>query len=231
MYCVLCQRRYEPTIDLIKIVSFSPVFKEIICPECRGKFEKISHSREKKCERCLKKMPNSNSLICEECLYWMNKYPNISYQHHALFFYNDIAKEWLHQYKFLRDYRLRTSFASEIYEFYLKHAAYLFIPIPISEKRMIERGFNQVEAFLKSALVKYDSYLSKENTDLRQSHRKRLERLKMVQPFKLREKTSFKVDKIIIVDDIYTTGRTIYHALDVFSQVGITKLEGFTLFR
>ncbi|WCG22457.1 ComF family protein [Vagococcus lutrae] len=231
MKCLLCQRDYQPALSLTSLLSFQPLFKETICPNCYLQFESISDVKTAHCQTCLKKLTSHELDVCGECQQWAEKYPNITYQHHALFYYNQIAKEWLHRYKFLRDYRFRTTFSKMLHAFYTKHSDYIFVPIPVSTKRLEERGFNQVTAMLESALIPYHVALTKSQDTLRQSQRKRTERIEMVQPFQLNKEVCIKTNKLMIVDDIYTTGSTMYHALDVFSQVGITKLEGFTIFR
>ncbi|MGX8058901.1 hypothetical protein [Lactococcus lactis] len=55
-------------------------------------------------------------------------------------------KDYFSQYKFVGDYRLY-----QIFEPYFKNISQKspLVPIPISPKRLEERGFNQVTAFLQ----------------------------------------------------------------------------------
>ncbi|MFK5289562.1 hypothetical protein ACI3PH_01800 [Lactococcus lactis] len=68
-------------------------------------------------------------------------------------------KDYFSQYKFVGDYRLY-----QIFEPYFKNISQKspLVPIPISPKRLEERGFNQVTAFLQQD--NFIELLEKENS-------------------------------------------------------------------
>ncbi|WP_255492160.1 ComF family protein [Cetobacterium sp. 2A] len=82
------------------------------------------------------------------------------------------------------------------------------IPVPISDTRMRERGFNQVEEFLKECNIKYETIERAKNTKHMyeiDSIEKRKENLVSV----FKGNLNLHDKKILLVDDIVTTGSTI----------------------
>ncbi|MEF9933023.1 MAG: phosphoribosyltransferase family protein [Cetobacterium sp.] len=82
------------------------------------------------------------------------------------------------------------------------------IPVPISDTRMRERGFNQVEEFLKECNIKYETIERVKNTKHMyeiDSIEKRKENLVSV----FKGNLNLHDKKILLVDDIVTTGSTI----------------------
>ncbi|WP_425268583.1 ComF family protein, partial [Enterococcus faecium] len=65
------------------------------------------------------------------------------------------------------------------------YPAYIYCPIPLSEKRWLERGFNQVSEMLKAAKIPFQMLLKREQHLLAQAKNTRKERLEMPQPFEL----------------------------------------------
>ncbi|MCQ8212289.1 phosphoribosyltransferase family protein [Cetobacterium somerae] len=82
------------------------------------------------------------------------------------------------------------------------------ISVPINKKRFLERGYNQVDEILKSANIKFESIERVKNTKYMYKIKNHIEREKNIKnAFKIRSDYSQK--KILIVDDIVTTGTTI----------------------
>ena len=108
--------------------------------------------------------------------------------------------------------------------------------IPISDKRLKERGFNQAK--LLAEIVAIHLNLScqesiKRNKETKpQFELKREARIKnMSGAFKISPKTELKGKKIIIVDDIYTTGTTLKECGKVLKASGASQIIGLTLAR
>ena len=127
-------------------------------------------------------------------------------------------KDYFSQYKFVGDYRLY-----QIFEPYFKSIPpkSSLVPIPISPKRLEERGFNQVTAFLQQD--NFIELLEKENS-VKQSSLNRKERLESPNPFRL--KKGLKVPtKVILIDDIYTTGSTVKACVDELKEGKPQKID------
>lgn len=106
---------------------------------------------------------------------------------------------------------------------------YTIVPIPLSSDRLAERGFNQVEGLLEAANIPYQSFLGKDDSE-RQSSKSRIERLKTDQVFYLLKESEVP-DKILLFDDIYTTGATLQLAISLFLKIGRKEIKTFSLTR
>ena len=105
--------------------------------------------------------------------------------------------------------------------------------MPLSEKRMQERGFNQVIGLLEAADVPYSPFLIRKEENVPQSKKTRKERMRLKQPFAIQKENQKKLKNcsVIFVDDIYTTGRTLFHAAAVINDCYLKSLNTFTLAR
>ncbi|MBF0778458.1 ComF family protein [Streptococcus cuniculi] len=218
--CLLCQQ------TLKKRVLFSDILllkkeREGICLDCRQGFSPISDIH---CPTCFKEGEKN---VCSDCLYWEKQGAAVS--HESLYRYNEHMADYFSRYKFVGDYLLRTVFATELQTYFKDKRGYAFVPIPISDKRMAERGFNQVTGLLSSAGLSFQEILQKEDTK-KQSDKTRQERLELKQPFSIVENTAVP-ENIILIDDIYTTGSTVQLAKQVLMKNGAKIVASFSLAR
>lgn len=194
-----------------------------ICDNCKNKFEPVS---EASCKTCCK---ISSEISCEDCQEWERKGKSVN--HKALYYYNEEMKEYFQKYKFQGDQLLACLFAEEIKVALKKYKGYTIVPIPLSDERNEKRGFNQVTAILESAGIPYQNLLRKKNTKA-QSQKNKKERLKTEQAFRRKEfENKNWPEKIIIVDDIYTTGATIERAKEMLNVNGVKEIKSFSLAR
>ena len=113
----------------------------------------------------------------------------------------------------------------------------LLLPIPISNKRRKERGYNQCELIIDE-IIKLDinkkftknySILIREKDIEKQTHKNREQRI-------INTKHIFKVtsienlnQKIIIIDDVTTTGSTLKEARDELLKAGYENVTALTI--
>lgn len=127
------------------------------------------------------------------------------------------------------DYCLRKIFQQDIknnLKPFLKKG-YTIVSVPLSEERLAERGFNQVEGLIEG--IPYRDIFEKRDIE-KQSSKTREERLSQDNAFYLKEGINLP-DKIIIVDDIYTTGSTLYQMVQLLEGIGIKEVLTFSLAR
>lgn len=218
--CLLCQEAIQERQLFLEIL-LSNKKKPSLCPSCQAQFEPISDSI---CQSCCKK---SLEPICCDCQYW--KALGKEVHHQALYHYNAKMMEYFSRYKFHGDYFLRNIFAKEVKLALSSYQGFTIIPIPISEERYEERGFNQVIGILEAANIPYSSILKKDHYQ-KQSEKTRSERLKTSQMFYLDKKDSVPAN-IILVDDIYTTGATIQLAKALLMKNGAKTIKTFSIAR
>ncbi|MCI8273702.1 MAG: ComF family protein [Clostridia bacterium] len=105
----------------------------------------------------------------------------------------------------------------------------IIIIVPISDKRKKERGYNQSELLAKEIskilLIEYSKQIIYKIKDTQPqsvlNKRQRQENVKGVYEAKNIEKVRNK--KILIIDDIYTTGNTVNECAKVLVQKGIDR--------
>lgn len=219
-HCLLCDAVIEGSDHFNELFSFVPLTAPCLCPYCLEQFTFLDSSN--RCPCCYGELP------CHDCICWKS----YALQHRAIFSYNDIAKQWLKQYKLIGDYRLRHSFDFILYDALIRDLrnGWVLVPIPLDEAKYQKRGFNQVTGLLQSAKLPYMDVLKKSPLTKAQGLKTRDERLQTPQPFFIDPTFSSCINKIIIIDDIYTTGRTITHAYDCLATIS-QEIKSFSLFR
>lgn len=155
----------------------------------------------------------------------------------CIYHYNPILKKIVKNVK----YRLATEVWKDFYKiifpesmsklsFYKKLSPdFVIQPIPLSNKKLNERGFNQAiliakffNQFLGFKIVDYlrrikDTYPQAQLTS-------KLERFKNIQNiFTLRPGVNVNNKKIILIDDVVTSGSTVKEAAKVLKKGGVNK--------
>lgn len=150
-------------------------------------------------------------------------------KHLAIYHYEENMKDYFSRYKFMGDYCLRKTFQKDIKNklkpFLTK--GFTIVPVPLSEERLAERGFNQVEGLIEG--IPYQDIFEKRDIE-KQSSKTRKERLSQDNAFCLKKGIDVP-DKIIIVDDIYTTGSTLYQMVQLLEGIDIKEVLTFSLAR
>lgn len=163
-------------------------------------------------------------------------YPHTYFEKHFyLFPYEGIIREKLIQYKFQNQSYLSTFFAKNL----LNHKKMsrilkkydIIIPVPMYRKKEKQRGYNQTALIAKEiakvckSLV-YDGKSLKKIKDTKmQSSLNKTERRKNIKnAYKVVNQQKIKDKKIILLDDIYTTGATANECSKVLKQSGAKEI-------
>ncbi|MBN1917553.1 MAG: ComF family protein [Verrucomicrobia bacterium] len=191
------------------------------------------------CERCGAKMfaQATGELLCAECRSTTRHFDRAF----SATIYNDPMKALVHRYKYgLRQYLARP-FAAWMIEFARRHidTANLdsLVPVPLHWRRFQYRGFNQAAALAQAVgrgfglpVVKHVLRRLRHTTpqvQLGPSER----RENMKDAFAVRRAERIKGKRIILVDDVYTTGATINECARVLKKAGAASVVAFTLTR
>ncbi|HEV8576594.1 TPA: ComF family protein [Streptococcus pneumoniae] len=167
------------------------------------------------------------SIKCQDCQLWCKEGVEVS--HRAIFTYNQAMKDFFSRYKFDGDFLLRKVFASFLSEELKKYKEYQFVVIPLSPDRYANRGFNQVEGLVEAAGFEYLDLLEKRE-ERASSSKNRSERLGTELPFFIKSGVTIP-KKILLIDDIYTTGATINRVKKLLEEAGAKDVKTFSLVR
>lgn len=225
MICVYCGVRFVEKFSLHKLFFLS---KESACLQCLAKFKKIIGPV---CEICCGYIME-NQKHCKNCIEYMSlKIDMPLIINKSILHYTNEVKEWLNQYKFCGDVELASIFASDLREYYENSFKnYKIVPIPLSDARLKERGFNQVEVLAQYAGLNLTNCLERIHTE-KQSKLNRYERLSREQVFSFCSEEEIENEPIVLLDDVYTTGKTVQDAAAILLQNGATEVHSLTLIR
>lgn len=202
-----------------------------ISPICSNCFKKLEIWGES-CLKCGKKMQNSG--ICGDCLSAGSSFEFLLH----IYSYEGKAKEVINLYKFKGAWYLAKAFSIKIMEtikilpenFQSSPITY----VPAHPYRIFKRNYHPVEHLVKVFCKLYN----KEKLSVLKKVKWRKPQTSLSK--KMREinvKNTFKITKndlperLILIDDIYTTGATFFECAKVLKKEGVSKIVGITLAR
>ncbi|MFA6000219.1 MAG: ComF family protein [Candidatus Paceibacterota bacterium] len=191
------------------------------------------------CTKCLNESPGAE----RESAKWV--FPLYDYRHPPI-------KKSIALLKYKGKKRIAEIFGEVLYDKILEEVSELammenfresiLVPIPLSRKRLHERGYNQAELSCKQ-IIKINNERSGINTKLEngilikikdekhQAHlsdrRERLENI--VGSFVVKNPEMIKNKNIILIDDVTTTGATLEEAKKTLKKSGSRKVIAFTI--
>lgn len=228
-YCLLCHEVILPTVSWSRL--FSVEKEELLCSTCEGRLERIDGECCRVCSRPFSQLDEQfrHDDLCNDCVRWEADPDWKGYldQNVSLFQYNDFLKEVIARFKFRGDYIIAKAFSEPLKQELSKLSFDFLVPIPLSEERLYERGFNQAEALLTLAGYTPAPLLTRLHSE-KQSKKSRTERIHVPQVFQVSENVS---GRILLVDDIYTTGSTLRHAAKILKEAGAERIQSITLAR
>ena len=220
MICLLCAQHLKKNLTFGELL-FLKKEEGSLCLACYSSFEMIG---EEHCPNCHKK---GLSTLCQDCQLWCKE--GIEVSHEAIFSYNQAMKDFFNRYKFDGDYMLRKVFETILSENLKKYKGYDFILIPLSPERYAKRGFNQVAGLIEAAGLSHQDILGKRE-EKASSSKNRSERLATELPFFIKEGIRIP-KKILLIDDIYTTGATVNRVKILLEKAGAEEVRTFSLVR
>lgn len=154
-------------------------------------------------------------------------------EHHYFFKYEDLIRSQILSLKFHEKpyvYKTITYFLKNMQKNFENLKKYdIIIVVPISKKRQKERGYNQsqliakeISRIIKAQVVKKIIYKIK-NTVPQSSLNKKQREENAKGAYEARNIKKIKNKKVLIIDDIYTTGNTVNECAKVLVQKGIPR--------
>jgi ComF family protein len=201
-----------------------------VCPECYNRIRLLDGVV---CKTCMKPMNAEFMTECRDCQEGKKHFTHVA----AAGVYSGALKELIHLTKFYERKKIAKLLADFIFDYVMDTAikwADVLVPVPLSKKAMSERGYNQtalVAAELsKRTGVQYADAVIKVRETEPQNKLERKDRLKNL-------KDAFKVQlpvngkKVLVVDDVYTTGATMNEMAKTLIAAGAKEVRGIVAAR
>lgn len=231
-HCLICHEIIRTETSWKAIFSTEKI--RYICTECDRLFEKIDGETCRICCRPFKNLEEKfrHGDLCYDCFRWEEdpEWQGNLYLNTSIYLYNDFLKEVMARYKFRGDYILAKIFAESMKVFLQKLTPDVLVPIPLSEERLYERGFNQADALIIESGYQPTRLLSRIHSE-KQSKKSRHERIHFPQVFQVEASESMMGKNVLLIDDIYTTGSTLRHAAKLLKAAGAERVQSLTLAR
>ncbi len=221
--CQVCQESVENSAD------------GVVCRKCWVK-TRIFSGNEMLCAKCsafLQEKPSAFQTFCHVC----DEHFYDSARTVGLY-ENGLAASVLHLKRepFVAKY-LKQLFVSAFENSPFQDTS-IIIPVPLSKKRLLERGFNQAEVLAeilsKKTNLKIDqqSLARKIHTPLhRAAMDRRARELTVENAFEVTRPKLIKGEKILLVDDIFTSGATTSYCAKILKKKGADKVYVLTVAR
>lgn len=196
-----------------------------ICDGCKEKLKPVTGPR---CLKCSKPIREPEQEYCQDC----SRRTHLFEQGIGIFPYSTILQESLFKLKYGKRQEYGVFFG-ELAAFYAGEQISSWqidciIPVPLHRKRLEKRGYNQAEiigeAIGKKLKLPVEKNILKRkvNTKPQKDLEPGERRKNMKDAFGL--KGRMKGEKVLLVDDIYTTGSTIDEAAAALMQGGAGKV-------
>ncbi len=200
-----------------------------MCPECR---EKIMPVQEPVCNVC--GLPQMLPGICDRCQESMPAYHHLR----AWAVFEGPIRQVLHRLKYRRNLSLGDTLAQAMAQDVrkLNWPIDIVVPIPLSDKRRKERGYNQV-ALVAMPLADSLKWLYKPQA-LKRVRETRSQVGLSLEERRVNVTNAFQADaglvrdkSVLLMDDVATTGATLSAAASALSVAGAKKVYALTLAR
>jgi ComF family protein len=214
-FCVVCE----------KAVS------QYLCPDCVEKIQLIDYPY---CRVCGAPSETARCVECRE-----REFAFDSGRSAGVF--EGVLREAIHalKYSFHRPVAdpLGDLMAERCSRLYLAGKADLVVPVPIHRSRMLVRGFNQSEELARRMCARislpvdpgvlYQARKTRHQVDLPQDQRESNVR----GAFVVRDPPRIQGKRVLLIDDVFTTGATLNEAASVLKKAGATSVHVYTLAR
>jgi len=205
-------------------------FGALCCEACKKKLLYIGHDY---CMKCGKGLLDSEKAYCSRCI----AHPPVFTYGRSLYRYECVAGS-IFRLKYQGRQEYAAFFGAELFR-YFKHDiakmhADVIIPVPLHKKRLEERGYNQSALLAKELAGKtgipcIENLVTRVKNTVPQKKLNDIERQNnLKKAFKIR-RNDVKLNRMIIVDDIYTTGSTVNALSKVLFEGGAKEVFVITL--
>lgn len=202
----------------------------LICTGCNPDAGLV---RGQTCCKCGKPMRNEDEIYCYDC----RKTPKGYERGFAVYEY-DYIRSSLYRFKYSKRAEYASFYAKKTHERYGTVLQNLgieaLIPIPVHKSRLRKRGYNQALEYanelskLTNIPVKNDLLIRAKKTKAQKELTPADRQKNLKKAFKL-QSFGVKLQRVCVVDDIYTTGSTVNAVAKLLKQTGIKEVYFITI--
>lgn len=208
-YCLLCGSRDS----------------RLLCKNCASTIEFI---QERKCLKCGKGLLDEyDENICTDC-------KESSFTFHSAyssFYYRGTGKKLIHKLKYEGKKEIAKILADYIFDIVRKEnlKADIIVPVPLHKNKLEMRGFNQ-SYIIGEYLSKYmdspiqPSLVRKKDTKAQYNFDKLVRKLNVSNAFSMDLLYNVINKRILLVDDVFTTGNTVEECSKVLKKSGAADI-------
>jgi ComF family protein len=220
-----------------------PICGEIVIPKgeriCRPCKEKLPYILGPRCLKCSKPIEDEEKEYCSDC-----NHKNLQFlKGYSVWIYDKQMKHSIAEFKYHSKKEYAKFYIQEMVTHYgdiiKKLSIDAIVPIPVHRSKYLERGYNQAEILacglgkelnlpvLSGLLLRNKKTLPQKQL----SDKERLSNLREAFGFNHKESDRYlkKIDRVLLVDDIFTTGSTIEACANVLKSNGIHDIYFITL--
>jgi len=201
---------------------------DYICPECAQKLPFIDTAV---CPRC--GIPSAYGYLCPHCVSWQSSIDGIR----APFRFEGVIREAIHKMKYQNLTAIVPQLAIYLRDFWLAQSLEvdILIPVPLHRRRLRERGYNQSALLARElsrlmgipvdekSLTRARHTLPQARTESVAERQRNVIGLFACNPEKVKDR------KILLIDDVTTTGATLDACAEVLKHAGAAAVWGLAL--
>lgn len=235
----------DKSADYHDVDAVSALFSELLCQNCLK--QDLVLFDPPFCIKCGRKFntDEKEGHVCGECLKSRTGIGKVR----AFAMYQGWIRDGIHLLKYQKKQQLAGPFEQLLFsafERYFSIETYdLVLPVPLHWLKMMKRGFNQsfviISGFEKIWKAKYkrvppwhvdpELLQRKKNTDSQTGFDREQRKQNLKKAFKVKSPEKIKNKRILLVDDVYTTGATAKEAALVLFAAGAAAVDVLVLAR
>lgn len=203
----------------------------LICEKCK---KQLVFVKEPYCMKCGKPLRSEEQEYCQDCQKRLHYFE----RGRSLLVYDTNVRHSIYRFKYGRRKEYARAYAQlaveNLGDFLKETQADALVPVPLHYRRMQKRGYNQSQLWAREIgrriSIPVCSNLAKrvKNTIPQKQLDLQARQNNLKKAFKIRG-NDVKLNTIIIVDDIYTTGSTIDALARAMRRAGVQKIYFLTL--
>lgn len=215
-----------------------PICDDIIVPKggdtCFNCTEALTPVGRVYCLKCGKPLKDSGKPYCNECTIKERKFDECR----SAFVYDDAMRKSIYRFKYNKRREYAKFYAKEIVKHcgdkILEYNAQAIIPVPMYKRKERDRGYNQAflvakEISLLTGIPVFDKYiLRNKSTKIMRNLGAAERENNLKKAFKIHGDV-VKLNDVIVIDDIFTTGATLNAVATCLKAYGVKKVYGICL--